>query len=133
MGEVTTTSGTYRFGKLTPKQQLHIARRIAPLATSFKGGTDTEVASAFTQHIASMTDAEIDAIVDPCLAICHRKMAEGVWSPLVAPGTSTLMYEDLGVQDIFEIVIAVLKENLGNFFPGQGGSGTSASRFTVKT
>jgi len=131
MGEITVSSGTYRFGKLTPKQQLHVARRIAPLATSFKG-SEAEVASAFIQHVAAMSDAEIDAIIDPCLMICQRKLSDGVWSPLTTPGTSTLMYEDIGVQDIFEIVIAVLKENLGNFFPGQTGIGTSASQLKTK-
>ena len=79
MGEITVSSGTYRFGKLTPKQQLHIARRIAPLAASFKGN-ETEVAGAFLQHIAAMTDAEIDAIIDPCLMLCQRKLTDGVWS-----------------------------------------------------
>lgn len=127
MAETVVAGITYRVGKLTPKQQLHVARRIAPLATTFKGSED-EVVAAFTQHIAKMTDAEIDAIVDPCMGVCQRKIADGAWAAICAPGTNQLMYDDINAQGIFELTVAVLKENLGNFFPGQGGAGALASQ-----
>jgi hypothetical protein len=127
MAEIVIESTTYRIGKLTPKQQLHIARRIAPLSLAFKGEED-QVIAAFTEHVAKMSDADVDAIVDPCLAIVSKKIADGVWSPLTAQHTNQLMFDDLKAQDIFQIVVAVLKENLGGFFPGQGAAGVLASQ-----
>ena len=125
MSEVTVSGVVYRIGRLTPKQQLHIARRLAPLAVGFKG-TEEEIGVNFAEHLAKMSDAEVDAIVDPSLLVCQRKMAEGAWSPITT-GNGQLMYEDIQVKEIFELTIAVLKENLGNFFPGQGSLGASAS------
>lgn len=125
MGEVVVSGITYRFGKLNPKQQLHIARRLAPLALAFKG-TEEEIGAAFADYIAKMTDSEVDAVVDPCLILCQNKIADGVWAPLTAPNGS-IMQENIGAKEIFELTIAVLKENLGNFFPGQGAGGALAT------
>lgn len=126
MAEITLANGIYRTGRLTPKQQLHLARRIAPLATTFSGDA-AQATAAFTGYVAKMSDADVDAIVDPCLMVCQRKIADGAWAPITAAGSATLMYQDIGVQEIFELTIAVLRDNLGNFFPGQAAPGSSAT------
>jgi hypothetical protein len=129
MAEMTINEHVYSIGRLTPKQQLHLARRILPLFTGVGAafdldkGVDTDFRQfgPFADALAKMTDAEVDAIIDPCLGVINRKVGE-LWSP-VMPRPGQLMYQDLGVAEMIQLTWAVISENLGNFFPAQIGKG----------
>jgi hypothetical protein len=144
--EVTVSGHVYMVGKLTPKQQLHLARRLLPLfvgvapaiemstpqqgqhpATEHQGqrsaadlvnNQDVDFKNLskglgpFAESLAKMSDVEVDAIVDPCLGVTKRKQGQH-WAPVMAQGQ--LMFHDLGISEMMQLVWAVIVENIGNF------------------
>ncbi len=139
MSEIVINQKTYMVGRLTPKQQLHLARRLLPLFVgvapaldldkglpTIEGSTPKATAeldltsmAPFVEALAQMSDEAVDAIVDPCLAVTSRKVGEA-WAP-VMPRPGQLMFQDMSVVDMLSLVWAVISENLGNFFPANPG------------
>lgn len=138
MADITLSGHEYRTGKLTPKQQLHLARRLAPLISGIgpllsalsAGELDDAVDSLkqlepFALALARMTDEEVDAIIDPCLMVAHRKV-NASYAPLM-PSRGALMFSDLSMQDMVQITFTVIQENLLDFSPGQAAGGPAPS------
>ncbi len=139
MSEITMNGNTYFIGKLTPKQQLHLTRRLLPLfvgaapslnlndglqnKTENNSGNvvDFKDLGPLADAISKMSDSEVDAIIDPCLGVVNRKIGEG-WSPIM-PSAGKLMYQDISIVEILTLVSHVITENLGNFFLAQTGKG----------
>lgn len=142
MAEIIINQKTYMIGRLTPKQQLHLARRLLPLFVGVAPALDLDkglptvadtpkdnppeldlkAMAPFVEALARMSDSEVDAIVDPCLAVVNRKVNE-TWAP-VMPRPGQLMFQDMSVVDMLSLVWAVISENLGNFFPAAPGKMT---------
>ncbi len=125
MAEIKVGEHTYTIGKLTPYQQLHVARRLLPLfigasSSITEGQTDDlEWAAPFVSAISKMPDDEVDAIINPCLSVVSRKSGE-MWAP-VMPKPGQMMFQDISIVDMMSLVGAVLQENIGNFFQGRLG------------
>jgi hypothetical protein len=135
---MTTIAGhSYTIGELNAFEQLHVARRLAPVLAGIvsafssaphlsKGESAEEkilelatgpLANAFAQ----MSDVDVDYIVHRCLAVCHRKRAGGQ-DKVFANGV--LMFKDIKLDTLMGLTLAVIQENLGSFFPtGQPTSG----------
>lgn len=109
----------YRAGRLDAKRQFHVTRRLAPLLAAAGGSLEqikTDPFSLFAplaQGIASLPDADADFVIDTCLGVVQRKQGKS-WAPVTSPGG--LMFEDIGMAEMLQIVGKVLAENLGGFF-----------------
>lgn len=131
MSELAIGGNNYRIGKLTPFQQFHIARRLAPvlfalgssaeqaadkLRASIEGqGLDTlSVYGPVADVLSKMSDADSEYVLGTCLAVVHRQQGAS-WAAVHAQGGG-LMFQDIGLAEMMQLAVAVLKENLGNFF-----------------
>jgi hypothetical protein len=132
MSEVEIAGNAYSVGKLDARRQLHVARRVMPIMGSLVGllrgqgvGASLSIETALpamAEQLAAMPDADVDYVIDACLSVCQRQNqthAGGVWSPVRAPN-GRLMFEDVDLGVMLQLVGAVIQENLGGFFGGLG-------------
>lgn len=131
--DVTVGGQTYRVGRLDAMKQFHVARKLAPVITTLGGMSDVvrslkggeaaggiELASLrpVMDALASMPEADCEFILGTCLAAVQRKSDGGTgWTPIWNAGAKRLQFEDIGLTGMLEITAAVLRSNLGNFFP----------------
>lgn len=64
--------------------------------------------------LAKMPEADVNYVIDTCLAVCTRVEPGGL-APVMVEGR--IMYSDLDMAGMMQLVNAVVKENCGNFFP----------------
>jgi hypothetical protein len=85
---------------------------------------DLEVVSRAIMPIADalahMSDSDANYILNGCLDACFRRMGNQVFpirtpGPLEAP--SMMMYEDIDMLAMLQLVWAVIQENMARFFP----------------
>ena len=126
-------SNTYNTGKLSAFTQLHISRRLAPCfgklaalmgagvtptrdsageITGVDGDMDT-IISPLMQAIHDMPDADVEFIINACLAVTERKQPGGGFAPVFAQGVP--MYP-LPLPEMLGITYQVIKENMTDFF-----------------
>lgn len=120
---------TYRVGKMNAMGQFHLARRLMPLLAAAGAGamdqvkTDPFAAMAsIAESVASLPDAEAEYIISAALGIVQRRAGEAwakVWSQ-----SGGLMFEDISLSSMLQIVGRSLGETFGGFFavlpPGSG-------------
>lgn len=131
----------YRTGRLDALKQLHVSRKLAPAifalgasASSLKApveGTE-EVAildiavGAFeplAKAISGMEEKDVDYVVHTCLDVCERQDSPGgPWAKMRA-SNGALMFQDIGLKELMQVVILVIRENLGDFFPDPSAAG----------
>lgn len=124
---------TYRIGALTPRQQFHILRRLAPVAASvakiiadnMKKGPVVEadlerLLVPLTATLNELKDEDADHIINNCLGVCQRQEGtkeQPTWAPVMGP-KGQLMFADIRLPEMMQLVIAAITENLGSFFDG---------------
>lgn len=141
--EVTIKGAEYKIRKLTPFQQFHVARRLAPALWALGGAAATVVKAAeqvqngkavedvpaddptngmltafgpVAEAFASMSDADSEYILSTCLSVVLRKQGSG-WAEVAPKGAQGhLAFEDITLPTMIELALEVIKENLGNFF-----------------
>lgn len=135
MTETTLNGQTYQLGKLDAMKQLHITRRIAPLLTQLtalaksvqvpEGGSsmssllamDLTGLQPLAQALASLPDADVDYIVGTCMNVVNRRMENGTgWAKVMAPN-NVMMYADIDMSVMMQLVIQVIWSNLQGFIP----------------
>lgn len=135
----------YQSAKLDAFKQFHVARRLAPLLSGVGAalrGTGTAPVSAegesaavsaeaapqadfsgflepMADALAHMPDADCDYILFTCLAVVQRQQGNG-WAKVVAPGSRSLMFEDIDMGEMIGITLKVIQENIGGFFSAPG-------------
>ena len=133
MNEVTIEGINYRIGKLPAMQQLHVTRRVAPVlatmgvsvlsaidagkAPSSDDSAMLDLMATAMDVVAHMSDADVEYVINTCLVVCQRQQGER-WAPVM--NGQRLMFQDLSMPTMVQLTIAVLKENLGSFFPMAG-------------
>jgi hypothetical protein len=129
--EVQVGEKTYRIGKLNVFTQFNVVRRLAPAffamgkvaSTIETDGTKIDDIAALAamgpvaEAIAGLSDADAEFVLNKCLLVCHLKLDNGTWAPVKAQGAVNLQ-QDIPLPEVMQLVFAVLRENLGNFFPG---------------
>lgn len=110
----------YTAESLSLRQQFLIAKRLG-LAFGMLGDVDKEKGPAasvvpFILAMGTMSDAEATFIMDSCLAVTKRLVVNS--SPAPLGKTDAMMFSDIGLAEISQIVCQVLEANLGNFFVG---------------
>lgn len=127
MADFTVGKHDYKSRKMDAFKQLHIARRIAPLFGSLGDAYKKFSASdkkdplvilePVSQAISSLRDADVDYIINNCLAVCQRNSSPNagtaVWSNVMSSGG--LQFEDIEMAEMIQIVWYVVQENLGRF------------------
>jgi hypothetical protein len=127
--ELDIDAKKYRTGRLTAFQQFHIARKLAPALFALGKAAmkdegqlssmkDFDVLLAFgplVEVISKMSEADTEYVLNVCLSTCQRQEGNA-WAAVYTIG-QRLMFEDIGLQAMLQLTVAVIRENLGNFFP----------------
>lgn len=119
----------YSIGRVPARKQLHIARRLAPVlqALAFSAAKEmstkdsSELIGPISEMAAKMTDADVDFVIDTCLAVCKRKGDAGYFPVMSSNGV--LMFDDITMPVMLQLAFAVVQENMADFFP-QAASGS---------
>ena len=122
MGEVTIGGQDYTIGKLDARRAFHVARRLAPVMSAMageEGGEPMNALGSMSEALAKMRDEDADHVINSCLSVCQRKNeVHGTgWSP-VAASNGRLMFQDIDLPQMMQLVWAVIQENLSSFFSG---------------
>lgn len=128
--EVIIDGATYKTERLDTFVQLHIVRRLTPVLpgliasiaevdiTKLSAGQVLVLAAGpVGQAMAYMPQEDADYIVKSCLAVCF-KLDSNAAAPLMKNGR--LMYADMSLKAVMQLVVAVIKENLSDFLPVGG-------------
>ena len=126
---------TYEIGRLNARKQFHCARRIAPLSRALAdvwpdlqrlSSPDADadesdvlrLLPSLGEALASLPEKDVDAVLDDCLSVTRRKNAGGTGFSPVLSSSGELMFQDMGLAELTQIVWRVLGESLGNFTDG---------------
>ena len=135
---------TYRTGKLSVFDQLKVTRKLLPVlagilpdiqsiksAAAPKGDGSSDSLAVYgvmekalpkiAEKLADMTEDDTNAIILPCLSVIARKNGSA-WVPVM--NSNQLMFDDINLMDMLQMVGRVVGDNLGNFLPAAPASGT---------
>ena len=106
-------------GKLPVFAQLHVARKLGAALPVVEGLTKAENAEKdkallMVMMFSAMNDTDTEFVIKKCLEVVTIKQATGYAKIQTSDGQ--LMFDTVGLNDILEIVTAVIEENLGDFF-----------------
>lgn len=121
-------ANTYRKSKLNAFEQFHCLRRLGPIIGALAKalgegrtpGADQNrlqtVVEPVLVALSTIADADLDFVIATCLKHVTRKQAAG-WAPIMAtPGQ--MMFADIDMQAMLQIVWNVLEGDLASFFGG---------------
>lgn len=127
----------YRTAKLSVFDQLKVSRKLLPVMAGvladFQGikaaaeGGDVYKAMEtalpkIADSLAGMTEEDTNAIIFPCLSVVSRQNGKS-WSPVMSQGT--LMFDDIDLMSMLQMVGRVVGDSLGNFLPALPASETA--------
>lgn len=131
MAEIEIGGINYRTAKLNARQQINVARRLAPLLAgagelmkafeayspdnASTADPDLDVFHAFAplaKALADLTDEDSDYIVTTCLRATVRE-SNNAFVPVMRGEMQ--MFDDLDATAVLKIVFAVVQESLGGF------------------
>jgi len=150
MRKVTLNDQVYMIGMLDVFQQLHLARKIAPVMNSMgmsiselaKGGAQAfldptaqmGIYAGAMDVVSRMSEEDVNYVAQICLSVVLRVQV-GVPQPTPVANGRTMMFEDIRLPGMVQLCINVLQENLSDFFPLLNGaenmqSGSAATAAT---
>lgn len=119
----------YVTGKLDAFEQFHVTRRVAPIfgmlgitASQIAKYADKQAPDAdpfatmlpvVFEQVASMREEDVDYVLKTCLAKCQRQQGER-FAPVMVQ--SKLMFMDIEMPTMLQLVLVTMQENLGGFF-----------------
>ncbi|WP_339053096.1 phage tail assembly chaperone [Arsenophonus endosymbiont of Crataerina pallida] len=130
--EIEINGHEYRSQKLNVFDQLKVTRKLLPVLSGLTGELQklqqgempmAAVLPIMANSIAQMSDEDCNAILHPCLAVVSRKNAKA-WTPIFRQGE--LMFDDIDLKTMLEIVAQVIGDSLGNFFHAPQGDETAS-------
>ncbi|ARF49163.1 phage tail assembly chaperone [Pantoea stewartii] len=120
--DIELNGNTYRAGKLSVFDQLKVARKLLPVLSGMVGELQKlrsgeaaieTLLPAIADAVAGMSDSDCDAILHPCLSVVSRQNGNK-WMPVFRQGE--LMFDDIDLISMLNIVVQVIGDSLGNFF-----------------
>lgn len=126
----------YRTAKLNVFDQLKVSRKLLPILagmmSDFQSIKDDALSgNAFkaldtalpkiADALADMSEDDTNAIIFPCLSVVSRQHGKG-WTPVFTQGQ--LMFDDIDLIVMLQMVGRVVGESLGNFLPAAPASET---------
>lgn len=139
---------TYRTSKLSVFDQLKVTRKLLPVlagllsefgsirailpkSDSGKGDSVPDFQSyapvfekllpKVADQLAGLSEEDTNAIIFPCLSVIARKNGNA-WVPVM--NSDVLMFDDINMMDMLQMVGRVVGDSLGNFLPAAPASGT---------
>lgn len=121
MSEIVLGGNVYSLSqKLDAFTQLHVARKLGPALPIVEGlvdernaGKDKTVLTVLM--LAQLSDADTEFVIRKCLGVVVRHQSGGRPAKIQSPDGS-LMFDDIDMQTMLDLTIAVIEENLGDFF-----------------
>ncbi|MFC0228681.1 phage tail assembly chaperone [Serratia aquatilis] len=113
----------YRVAKMDVFAQFRLSRKLLPMLMGVigdpknikNGGTSMEtLLPKMAEVISSMSDEDCNAVIYPCLAVVSRQNGK-TWSPVFSQ--DVLMFDDIDMMDMLQIVGRVVGDALGSFLP----------------
>ncbi|MEN4974087.1 phage tail assembly chaperone [Pantoea eucalypti] len=123
----------YRASKLSVFDQLKVSRKLLPVLAGMLGDFQGIKAAAqggdvnkalesalpkIADSLAEMSEEDTNAIIFPCLTMVARQNGK-VWAPVMVQGA--LMFDDIDLMSMLQIVGRVVGDSLGNFLPAAPG------------
>ncbi|AVG77951.1 phage tail assembly chaperone [Pantoea ananatis] len=128
----------YRTSKLSVFDQLKVSRKLLPVLAGLlaeygsirdmvpkKGGTDADpesysaifekVLPKVADQLAALSEEDTNAIIFPCLAVVSRRQDKNSWVPVARQ--NELMFDDIDLLSMLQMVGRVVGDSLGNFLP----------------
>lgn len=100
--------------------QLHVARKLSSALPVIDGlvkpanaGKDKRILSVLM--LSQIDDRDADFIIKKCLSVVNLRQDNGQ-AAKVTGQDGTLMFDFVTMSEILELTVAVLEENLGDFF-----------------
>ncbi|EMA8645471.1 phage tail assembly chaperone [Cronobacter turicensis] len=127
----------YRTAKLSVFDQLKVSRKLLPVLAGvladFQGikaaaqGGDMYKAMEtalpkIADALAGMSEEDTNAIIFPCLSVVSRQNGKS-WAPVMSQGA--LMFDDIDLMSMLQMVGRVVGDSLGNFLPALPASETA--------
>lgn len=124
----------YRTSKLSVFDQLKVSRKLLPVlagmlgdfqgikAAAQGGDVNKAIESALPKiadSLAEMSEEDTNAIIFPCLSVVARQNGK-VWAPVMSQ--NELMFDDIDLMSMLQIVGRVVGDSLGNFLPAAPGN-----------
>ncbi|WP_434774134.1 phage tail assembly chaperone [Pantoea agglomerans] len=119
----------YRASKLSVFDQLKVSRKLLPVlagmlgdfqgikAAAQGGDVNKAIESALPKiadSLAEMSEEDTNAIIFPCLSVVARQNGK-VWATVMSQ--NELMFDDIDLMSMLQIVGRVVGDSLGNFLP----------------
>ena len=135
MLEFELNGHSYRAGKLSAFQQLHLSRKIAPIlprllpAFALLAGRGEEEApllnlpdlanavGPLAQALAEMSDADCEYVFGVSLSVVSRLQGQA-WASVWNGPSKSPMFDDIDLSAMTQIVVKVIADNLGPFMQG---------------
>jgi hypothetical protein len=128
----------YRTSKLSVFDQLKVSRKLLPILAGLlaeygsirdmipkKDGTDADsesysaifekVLPKVADQLAALSEEDTNAIIFPCLAVVSRRQDKNSWVPVARQ--NELMFDDIDLLSMLQMVGRVVGDSLGNFLP----------------
>ena|SRR5690606_6368995 len=128
--EFTVNDSIYKCGRLSPRKEFHIARRMAPFlgalapvisqAIKTKSAPDIDTIlntlPGFLEMFARMPDEDVDFCLYGLMAACTRKQSNGLGYAPVVVGENQLAFEDIRAPQMMQIAYQSFAQNIAPFF-----------------
>ena len=136
--ECTIKGMNYRANKLGVFEQLKVSRKLLPIlaglmadfssikamlptTTKLDSGNLDKLEPVFNtllpriaDELSKLTEEDTNAIIHPCLAMVVRENGKQ-WTPVFRSGE--LMFDDIDLFSMLQLVARVVADSLGNFLP----------------
>ncbi len=143
---IEVSGQTYRIGALSPIEQFHVLRRLAPIMSTLGNahkimeivgrakaakeaageaaadegpGAFALLMGPMLEAASGMPEEHVNYIIFTCMSACQRQgqgTAGIYWQPLLAADGKSFMFADMTMADMLKIVSETVQGNLGNFF-----------------
>ena len=148
MGEFTVNNREYRTRRMNAFAQLHVARRILPVAAKLPDMLGLTLEDCLTnsdrlkaavaknlgavrldavaETLSGLDDEDVEYVLNACADAVEMRQATG-WAPVRVNGR--LMFDFVGPRESVMFAVQAVKDNLADFFSGNvpaSPNGTSA-------
>lgn len=105
--------------KLSAFDQLHLARKLGPAMPIVEGlvspaNVDKDKALLTVLALSHVSDADTEYVVRKCLGVVNR--VQGTVSSKLMTDSGEMMFDDVTMNAMLELAVAVIEDNLGDFF-----------------
>lgn len=117
----TVDEFTYRFRKMNAFDQLHVARRLAPILAGLGGLSKLSLDSAFgpiAQALAALKDDDVNYIIQKCLGAVDRKLPGGGFMVVWNKDANQSQFQDLELGALLKLTGIAMEHNLQGFLSG---------------